>query len=145
VKEHRKIKFVIDLGTAKYDAIVAQDVLEHVEDPVQLAHAIANGVSVGGYLIFANSFLPMIKCHLPATFHLRHTFSWVMKKMGLIYVGRIDGANHALVFRRVCEVNLKSARHAEKISNRIGPILNSIRSNLAFAKRFVVSLSAVSK
>ena len=74
VQNEKKINFVKSLDKNKYDAIVAQDVLEHIEDPIALAIEMAQAVKVGGLVIFANCFHPVIKCHLPKTFHLRHTF-----------------------------------------------------------------------
>jgi 2-polyprenyl-3-methyl-5-hydroxy-6-metoxy-1,4-benzoquinol methylase len=107
-----------------YDAIVAQDVLEHVEDPINLAHRIGSSVKMDGIVVFANCFSPVIKCHLPATFHLRHTFTFVMKAMGFKYLGRVPGARHAMIYQRSGTLNLSDARSAEMLSRFIGPFLN---------------------
>src|SRR5690606_22485283 len=77
------------------DVLVAQDVLEHVEQPIDLAIRMAQAVKPGGYLIFANCFWPVIKCHLPQTFYLRRSFRFVMRGLGLEFVGVIPGAEHA--------------------------------------------------
>src|ERR1035438_4086815 len=93
IRQEPRIRIVPDLSEHDYDAIIAQDVLEHVEDPISLAHLLASSVRDGGHVIFANCFLPVMKCHLPSNFHLRHTFRWVMKAMGLRYIGRVAGAD----------------------------------------------------
>jgi hypothetical protein len=73
-----------------YDAVIAQDVLEHVENPIEIAFQMASHVDDGSLVVFANCFDSCIKCHLPGTFYLRYTFKWVMKELGLVYVGRVD-------------------------------------------------------
>ena len=136
-----RIRFVSDLATGGYDAIVAQDVLEHVEDPIRLASVIAGAVREGGQVIFANCFYPVIQCHLPSTFHLRHTFPWVMKALGLHYLGRVDGAAHAQAFeRRIGQLHFAKARRAEAISRLIGPLFNQGRSLLSRSKGLMLRL-----
>jgi 2-polyprenyl-6-hydroxyphenyl methylase/3-demethylubiquinone-9 3-methyltransferase len=126
IHEEPRISIVPDFDVDQYDAIIAQDVLEHVEDPISLAWRIASAVRHGGYAVFANCFYPLIKCHLPSGFHLRYTFRWVMTAMGLRYVGRVSGAQHAGVFERIGPVDLRRARRAERLSQFIGPVLNGI-------------------
>ena len=84
----------------------------------------------GVKFIFANCFYPVIQCHLPKTFHLRHTFPYVMKALGLRFVGSVDGAAHALVFERAAPLSLSNARRAETASRLIGPLLNHTRGLL---------------
>ena len=134
-----RIQIVPTLAADNYDAVVAQDLLEHVEDPINLAHQIANSVRIDGYVIFANCFFPTIESHLPSTFHLRHTFPFVMKALGLRQVGSITGAEHIQVYQRVGKLYFKKARKAEAISRLIGPVLNylgerksSIKNILSF-------------
>lgn len=113
----------------RYDCVIAQDVLEHVEDPILLASELVASLEVGGYAIFANCFYPVIKCHLPVTFHLRHTFAWVVGALGLEYIGRVPGAEHALLFRRrSAHIKIEAARRREHLSRLIGPSLNAGRS-----------------
>ncbi len=76
-----------------YDVLIAQDVLEHVERPVDLAAEIASAARFGGTLIFANAFYPVEACHLPSTFYLRHTFTFVMRALGLSYQGPVAGCD----------------------------------------------------
>lgn len=124
IRQEPRIGFVSDLSLGDYDAVVAQDVLEHVEYPISLAYQIADSARDGGIVVFANCFSPVIKCHLPANFHLRHTFRLVMKAMGLRYLGKISGAEHAEIFERIGPLDLRMARRAEKLSQLFGRLLN---------------------
>src|ERR1035437_7551334 len=94
IQQEPRVKSVSELPVDVYDAVVAQDVLEHVEDPISLAYRIAGSAREGGYVVFANCFFPVIKCHLSSTFHLRYTFRCVMSAMGLRYIGRVSGAEY---------------------------------------------------
>ena len=118
-----KIKYVNDFESSNYDVIIAQDVLEHVENPIEMAYQISKHVKLDGYVIFANCFYPVIECHLPSTFYLRHTFGQVMTAMGLKYVGRVKGASHALIFRRKHRLNLKRAIIASKVARASQPLI----------------------
>lgn len=136
----QKINLVNVLTVQSYDAIIAQDVLEHVEDPVELAFNIANAVKEGGLIIFANCFYPVIQCHLPSTFHLRHFFKYVMRSMGLSFSGVIDGAEHALVFIRNGNLDLASARSTERLSKLIAVTFNPIHRLASSAKHLTARL-----
>jgi len=138
LQDESRIQFVSDLSAGGYDAIVAQDVLEHVEDPISLACEIAAAVREGGAVIFANCFYPVIQCHLPSAFHLRHTFPMVMGAHGLRYLGRVEGASHAQVFERTGRLDIMCARRAERISRLLGSALNFVRAAMARLKRLVV-------
>jgi hypothetical protein len=134
LRRESRIKIMPNLAVERYEAIVAQDVLEHVEDPVRLASELGSAVSIGGKVIFANCFYPLIQSHLPSTFHLRCTFPYVMKSLGLRYVGKVEGAAHALVFERIGQLSLSNARRAETISRLVGPVLNLVRGILSGLK-----------
>lgn len=119
------IQFVNEFD-GQYDCIIAQDVLEHVERPLELTLQMVQATKQDGYLIFANCFYPVIKCHLPSTFYLRHTFTWVVSALGLKFEGRIDGASHVLVFKRVGKIDKKKFMFICSIAKIIGPILNAM-------------------
>ena len=138
IRQEPRIRFVPDLSLGDYDAIIAQDVLEHVEDPISLAYRIAGSVRDGGHVVFANCFFPVIKCHLPSNFHLRHTFRLVMKAMGLRYLGRISGAEHAEIFERIGPLDMRMARWAERLSQLFGRFLNDLFSLKSRFGRFVI-------
>ena len=121
-----RISFREEVDENNYDLVIAQDVLEHVDDPVGLALSLANKVKYERYVMFANCFYPVIKCHLPKTFHLRHTFKYILQAAGLEYMGRVPGAEHAQVFKKVEKLNTSKARIYENLSKIIGPLLNSL-------------------
>lgn len=135
-----QVRFEPCLADGKYDVVVAQDVLEHVEDPVFLASDLARSVRPGGCVVFANNFTPVIACHLPSTFHLRHTFPLVMRAMGLAYVGRIDGASHAQVFRVRNGLRVDRARRAERLSRSLEPLTTRLGRASAALRRSVARL-----
>lgn len=87
-KEFPNIHFV-DRLSGKYDVITALDVLEHVPAPLHLVHNFVQYTHSDSYLLLANCFYPVIKCHLPCTFYLRDWFDFLMKKMGLVPVESI--------------------------------------------------------
>jgi len=118
-----RIGFVAKLS-GQYDCVVAQDVLEHVENPLHLVEQMVEVTKIGGYMIFANCFYPFIKCHMPSTFYLRHTYSFVVRGMGLQFIGRVGGARHALIFRRVGEVRQGDFIVRHIIAKVIGSALN---------------------
>jgi len=107
-----------------YDAIIAQDVLEHLENPLDLVIEISKRTRLGGYIIFANCFDSVIKCHLPRTFHLRHTFSWVVKRAGLEYIGTVPDASHVQVYKKVGGVEMHKLLTREKVSIVFGSLAN---------------------
>lgn len=100
-QNHPTIHFVNQLES-NYDCLVSTDVLEHVVDPLALLHQMISAVRLGGYLIIANHFYPSIKCHLPSTFHLRHTFDSFAQAMGLEKIGLCVGS-HAIIYRKSSE------------------------------------------
>ncbi|TAK85443.1 MAG: class I SAM-dependent methyltransferase [Betaproteobacteria bacterium] len=131
---------LVDRLAGPYDAVIAEDVLEHVEDPIALAAELARAVAPGGNALFANAFYPFIHCHLPQTFHLRHTFAWVVAPLGLRFVGRVTGAAHALAFRREPRApDLGAARARERVSRAIGPWVNRLRGAASAVLRRTLS------
>jgi len=129
IKQGTHIRFIKDFEN-QYDCVIAQDVLEHIERPLELVEQLVAATKLGGYLIFANCFYPVIKCHLPSTFYLRHTFKWVMRGAGLEFIGQVAGVNHAMIFRRVGNVNKTSFKFLESIAKFVGPSVNMARYQL---------------
>jgi 2-polyprenyl-3-methyl-5-hydroxy-6-metoxy-1,4-benzoquinol methylase len=86
IRNYSQIRFIATLARS-YDCVICTDVLEHVFDPLILLSNIAQVIDINGFLIIANCFYPYIKCHLPGTFHFRHTFSLFAGMMGLKYCG----------------------------------------------------------
>lgn len=109
------------------DCVIAQDVLEHIADPLGIFGQLLVHVKVGGYVITANCFFPVIKCHLPQTFHFRHTFRHIVPSLGCRYVGTIPGVGHAQIFQKSdSEPDWYKARRQERLSKRIAPLVHPV-------------------
>ena len=135
VQNEKKINVIKSLDCNKYDVVVAQDVLEHIEDPIALAIEMAKAVKPEGLVIFANCFYPVIKCHLPKTFHLRHTFTMLMQVFGLQFICQIPNAEHSLVFKKTAGLNVGRLRIFEEVSKSIGNGVNVVLSLLVKLRR----------
>jgi len=135
--EFDNINIIGKLGS-NYDCLVSTDVLEHVPDPLNDFTNMIKSVKVGGYLVIANCFTPVIKCHLPQTFHLRYTFNQFAKMMGLEVVGILEGS-HATIFRKISddEVNMSEVRFYEKLSKVSFPIIEVLKPILRPIKRLI--------
>lgn len=82
-------------GMARYyDVLVASDVFEHVHDPLQLLYETAQHLRVGGHYLTANCFFPVIRCHLPQTFHFRHSWDVALQAMGLKPAEKVSYGRH---------------------------------------------------
>lgn len=114
------IRFVAELGHQDVDLLVSTDVLEHVPDPIALLAVMVDSVRVGGYLLIANCFFPVIQCHLPSTFHLRYSFDCFCRALGLEILGPCAGS-HATVYRRdrFIEPDWPCLRAIERRSQRL--------------------------
>ena len=105
LEKYSNINFVDEFKKCKYDCLVSTDVLEHVADPLSIFAQMINSVRLDGYLIIANCFYPVMKCHLPRTFHLRFTFKIFAKLMGLKLI-RACQESHATVYVKEKEKSL---------------------------------------
>ena len=116
---YHSIDFVNSLNN-KYDCLVSTDVLEHVPDPLKLFEQMIDSVNLNGYLVIANCFRPVIKCHLPMTFHFRYTFKLFTKLMGLKTLGLCKGS-HAIIYQKIEEkpINWKMIRLMENCSRSL--------------------------
>ena len=123
ISDYPQIQFIGNIKE-KYDVLVTTDVLEHVPDPLKTFEEMALCVTDNGYLIIANNFFPVIKCHLPQTFHLRYTFNVFARLMGLMIGGPLEGS-HATIFRKKSNkpVNWSIVRLLEKISKGLFPMI----------------------
>ncbi|AEE26585.1 class I SAM-dependent methyltransferase [Francisella hispaniensis] len=133
--EFNNIHFVDKLDES-YDCLVSTDVLEHVPNPLQDFNNMIKSVKIGGYLVIANCFYPVIKCHLPQTFHLRYTFNQFAKMMGLEVVGLLEGS-HATIYKKVEEKdpNWSKIRLFEKLSKVAFHIIEFLKPILRPIKR----------
>lgn len=91
----------VDTLCGPYDVMVATDVFEHVSDPLLEVEKTSAHLKVGGYYLIANCFYPVIKCHLPSTFHFRETFGSILAQMNLKSVSSVA---YGTVFEKTGEV-----------------------------------------
>jgi 2-polyprenyl-6-hydroxyphenyl methylase/3-demethylubiquinone-9 3-methyltransferase len=121
-KPFSNIRFVPELSSQSVDVLVSTDVLEHVTDPLALLAAMVDAVRLGGHLLIANCFYPVILCHLPCTFHLRYSFDGFCRALGLDVLGPCTGS-HATIYRRthVVEPDWPRLRAMERRSQQLFP------------------------
>lgn len=134
-KEFKNIH-VIDKIETKYDCLVSTDVLEHVPNPLDVFEKMIKAIKVKGYLLIANNFYPVIKCHLPQTYHLRYSFNAFASMMGLKVVGPLKGS-HAIIYRKMEEIepNWRKIRFFERLSKITFPIIEILKPILRPIKR----------
>jgi len=127
---------MVDTLDSSYDVLLSTDVLEHVPDPLQDFSGMIDSVKEGGYLIIANCFYPVIKCHLPQDFHFRYTFNLFARLMGLEVRGVLKGS-HATIFKKSKskKVNWTVIRMVEFISKVSFPIIELLVPVLRPIKR----------
>ena len=130
ISDYLQTQFISNIKE-KYDVLVSTDVLEHVPDPLKTFEKMILSVKGRGYLIIANNFFPVIKCHLPQTFHLRYTFNLFAKFMGLVIIGPLEGS-HATIFVKKSNksVNWPVVRLSEKISKGLFPLIELLKPAL---------------
>ena len=136
--EFKNINIIKELEL-NYDCLMSTDVLEHVPDPLNDFSNMIKSVNIGGYLVIANAFYPMIKCHLPQNFHFRYTFNLFAKIMGLKVIGKLEGS-HATIFKKIEErdINWREIRLYEKLSRFLFPIIEFFKPVLKPLKRLIV-------
>jgi 2-polyprenyl-6-hydroxyphenyl methylase/3-demethylubiquinone-9 3-methyltransferase len=117
LKHLKNVKFVSE-HSGFYDCLLSIDVLEHVVDPVGTLDRMIATLRQGGYMIIANNFHPVIKCHLPTTFHLKFSFRLLVHLMGMRREGPCPGS-HAEVYvktgKRIAWVWIKAAERVSKL------------------------------
>jgi 2-polyprenyl-6-hydroxyphenyl methylase/3-demethylubiquinone-9 3-methyltransferase len=130
---------IIDKLESDYDCLMSTDVLEHVPDPLNDFYSMIKSVKINGYLIIANAFFPMIKCHLPQDFHFRYSFNIFAKMMGLEVVGILEGS-HATIFKKVKNIkpNWFLIRFYEKLSKFLFPLIEIAKPILRPIKRLLI-------
>lgn len=120
------IRFVDSLEQ-EYDVLVSTDVLEHVVDPLGVLGKLIRRVRGSGYLVVANCFFPVVKCHLPDNFHLRYTFDRFAGLMGLECLGPCPGS-HARIYKKIVQerpIPWGTVRALEGLSRVIFPVLSA--------------------
>lgn len=104
----------VDKPQGPYDVMIATDVFEHVPDPLGEVEKSSRFLRVGGRYLIANCFYPVIKCHLPSTFHFRESFNTILAEMNLKPIGSVV---YGTVFEKTGDVLVTSKiRSMEKKS-----------------------------
>lgn len=98
-KSFPKLSYIDSLSEVNCDVLVSTDVLEHVHDPLAVLSHMISALNIGGHIIIANCFYPVIACHLPSTFHFRYSFDKFCNELGLELLGPCEGS-HAYIYRR---------------------------------------------
>ena len=124
LQNNKQIKYVDKLKENAYDVVISQTVLEHVADPIETSIKCINAAKINGIIIFGSDFYPIIKCHVPDTFYLRHTFNKIIIKGKLDYLGMIPGCEYCHIFKRRHDTNCSKILVAAKKNKKIGLILN---------------------
>ena len=101
------------------DVYVFIDVLEHIVEPLSYLQRVIKSAKINSYFIFGNCFYPCIKCHLPSTFYLRHTFQLAALLMGLRYVDKVKDAPYMKIYQLTSRysIDLKKVRIITKITS----------------------------
>ena len=128
LSSYHNIHFVKQLKGDLYDCLISTDVLEHVPDPLAFFSEMINQVKPNGYLIIANCFYPVIKCHLPCTFHLRYTFNIFTRFLGLQRLETLNDHIHIYQKCKIVAPNWQFLRFLEKLSRILYQFLEIIRS-----------------
>lgn len=117
---------IVNKVSSEYDCLVSTDVLEHVPDPLKLLYEMVQSVRTDGYLIIRHNFTPVIKCHLPSTFHLRFTFRYFAEAMGL-RTEASERAFPACIYRNLYRkpMNWTRIRNLERISKLLFPFFKA--------------------
>jgi 2-polyprenyl-6-hydroxyphenyl methylase/3-demethylubiquinone-9 3-methyltransferase len=131
-RKFRNIRFISSMNEAfrdKYDCLVSTDVLEHLPDPLRNLGEMISFVDINRYLLIANNFHPVIKCHLPSTFHFRYTFNLFTRMMGLKRQGPCRGS-HAIIYKKIANrsPNWIKFKNLEKLSKKTFPVLSKMGS-----------------
>ncbi|MEB3310609.1 MAG: methyltransferase domain-containing protein [Snowella sp.] len=129
LSSYSNIHFVNQLNDQLYDCLISTDVLEHIPDPLPFLAEMIDHVRPDGYLIIANCFYPVIKCHLPCTFHLRYTFDVFTRIMGLKKIENLS-ENYIDVYQKTKNVtfNWRLIRFLEKKSQVLYRFIEIIRT-----------------
>jgi 2-polyprenyl-6-hydroxyphenyl methylase/3-demethylubiquinone-9 3-methyltransferase len=106
-----------------YDVIWSIEVFEHLPDPLREAYDLNRLLRRGGVLITSYSFYPMIKCHLPRNFYLRHIFHRLLPFLGYKLVGFKQAGVRVWVFRKERDCSPLRARIVKLATSCLRPLL----------------------
>ncbi len=61
-----------------------------------------------------------------------------MQALGMQFLGRVPGADHALAFRKVGKLNINAGRRVARLSQIVGPMLNAAHPIIARLKHLLL-------
>ena len=122
----KNVRFIPEF-TGEYDILVATDVFEHVPDPLLLAEHAARHLRMGGQFVIANCFWPVIRCHLPSTFHFRWSWDKAMRAMNLLPGEKVA---YGRAYEKVGPVSAAAARKIERRSKLFFPVIEGLPGRL---------------
>lgn len=138
IREFNNIN-IVDKLDFNYDCLICTDVLEHLPDPMETFYKMIDRVRLGGYLVIVNSFSPVIKCHLPQNFHLRYTFNYFAKNLGLEVVGNLEGSHATILKKRTDDSpDWNKVRLLEILSIRLFSMIQFCKPVLKAIKRILL-------
>jgi 2-polyprenyl-3-methyl-5-hydroxy-6-metoxy-1,4-benzoquinol methylase len=118
----------VDELDGPYDVMVATDVFEHVHDPLLDVEKTSRHLKVDGCYLIANCFYPVIKCHLPCTFHFRNSFSSILAEMNLLPVKNVV---YGTVFKKTGNVlvtpRIRRLEHKSRLRFAWQGVLDAVR------------------
>jgi 2-polyprenyl-3-methyl-5-hydroxy-6-metoxy-1,4-benzoquinol methylase len=138
LKEYKNIK-IVDKLDKNYDCLISTDVLEHIENPLETFFDMIGSVKLNGYLIIANCFKPVIKCHLPKTFDLDYTFDFFAIIFGLRVYKKIE-ESHITIYKKN-ENKEFSLEEIAKLKKQSELLHYKTKNNSQFDKRFLFNKS----
>lgn len=122
------IRFVDRVEGSLYELVVCTDVLEHLESPLRAIWNISRALQNNGFFVSSNCFYPVIKCHLPSTFHLRISLKFFCRMFGMKWQQRQDSSHSEIFLKyRYPLLNLQVALLLERLSQ----VVFYLRSRLA--------------
>tara|TARA_Y100001968_G_C19430698_1_gene756848 strand:- start:1220 stop:2056 length:837 start_codon:yes stop_codon:yes gene_type:complete len=138
IDKYDNISYVDSFNKNIYNLLVSTDVIEHVHDPIKFLYSISNSINRNGYIILAGCFMPVCKCHIKSTFHLRYTLPVFCRMMGLTYIERC-GNSHAHVYKKssLKEPNWIFIRLLIIVSKLIYFSINPMHHQLSYIKRYI--------
>lgn len=125
-EDAHNVRYVPELS-GEYDVLIATDVFEHVPDPLALVEDTATHLCMGGKYLIANCFWPVIRCHLPSTFHFRWSWDAAMKKMNL---QPAEGVSYGRAYTAKGPISSEAARRIEKRSRCLFALIERLPARL---------------